>query len=97
MAVKNMQSLEMLSAELQGVSVTGMECKGSMRTDGAFPAPILSVFRLPLPGPYPTEQAPGADNTATAWAEIRTGRSASKASHLARSVRSTRSVFSPRS
>lgn len=96
MAVKNMQSLEMLSADQQGVSVTGMECKGSQRIDGTFPAPI-SVFRLPLLGSYPTEQAPGADNTATAWAEIRTGRSASKAGHLARSVRSTRSAFSPRS
>ena len=57
MAVKNMQTLEMLSADLQGVSVTGMECKGSLRTDGTIQAPILSVFRLPLPGPYPTEQA----------------------------------------
>lgn len=101
MAVKNMQTLETLAADLQGVRVTGTECKGSMRIGGTFPAPISSVFRLPLPGPYPFMPAADADNTATVQAVKRTGRSASKAGHLARSVSwfvpSTRSAFSQRS
>ncbi len=101
MAVKNMQSLETLVAELQGARVTGTECKGSLRTDGTNPAPISSEFRLPLPGPYPFMPAIDADNAATVQAVKRTGRSASKAGHLARSERwfvpSTRSAFSQRS
>ena len=86
MAVKNMQTLETRVANLQGVSVTGLECKGSQRIDGKFQAPILSLFRLPLPGPYPmpTDGSPCADNSATANAVERTGRSASGAGELAR-------------
>src|SRR5258708_32688245 len=85
MAVKNMQTVETRTAKLQGVSVTGTECRGSKRTDGKFQAPILSLFRLPLPGPYPTPTDADmcADNAATAKAVARSGRSASGAGELA--------------
>ena len=105
MAVKNMQTLEMRGVNANDVGVTGMVCKGSQRIDGNFEAPILSVVRLPLPGPYPIVSAEavlcGDENPQTAKAE-RTGRSASKAgvyagAALARSasgiMRSTWSMF----
>lgn len=78
MAVKNMQNLEMRGVRSSDVGVTGMVCKGSQRTDGRFPAPILSLVRLPLPGLYPIQPADaalaGSDNPQAAKAE-RTGRS----------------------
>ena len=105
MAVKNMQNLVMRGVNLQDVGVTGMVCKGSQRADGRFQAPIQSVVRLPLPGPYPIVSADavlcGDANPETAKAE-RTGRSAHKAgvlaaARLARSasgtMRSTWSAF----
>ena len=105
MAVKNMQNLEMRGVNLQDVGVTGRVCKGSQRTEGRFQAPVLSVVRLPLPGPYPIVSADavlcGNDNPQAAKAE-RTGRSFSEAGVFARAklassasgtMRSTWSAF----
>ena len=75
MAIKIMQTVEMFVAKSQGVSVTGTEC--SVKVDGGFQAPILSLLRLPLSGLYPIRTRPDADladNAAAAWA-VRTGRS----------------------
>jgi hypothetical protein len=85
MALVNLQSLEMRGVELQDVGVTGPDCIGSQRTSGGFTAPILSLVRLPLPGPYPTKRPDAVsrgDNAAAAKA-ARTGRSAREAGELA--------------
>ena len=103
MAVKNLQTLAVRRANIHGVRVTGAECMASMRVDGKFQAP-LSLPRLPRPGFYPIPTRPDAeldaDNTATARAVERTGRSASEAgvlpsTWLARSASGT--VLSKRS
>jgi len=97
MAVKNMQTVARCVANQHGVRVTGTECS-SMQAGGSFQAPILSLPWHPLPGLYPTRTGLDAkiaeDNTATALAVLRTGRSASGAgaptiSRLARTASGT--------
>jgi len=88
MAVKNLQTLALCVANKRGVRVTGMECNGSLTSDGKFQAHFLSLLWHPLPGPYPIRTGPNADaklaepdqaSTAEANTVQRTGRSASRA------------------
>ena len=70
MAVKNLQKLVQCVANMRGVVVTGT-CKETMRADGNFQAPFLSLPSLvPLAGPFPIGMQP--DNQGV----LRTGRSA---------------------
>jgi len=103
MAVKNMQTLVVCAANINGVRVTGTECNGSLQVDGKAPRHFLSLLWLPLPGHYPIRTGPDAkiaeDNPALARAE-RTGRSASGAGvspSIGLARRASRTVLSTRS
>jgi hypothetical protein len=78
MAVKNLQTVAMCVANIQGVVVTGTDCMGSMRFGLRASQPLP---RLPRLGHYPSPKRPdatvSADNAATAQAVKRAGRSAS--------------------
>jgi len=99
MAIKNLQTVAVCAANIQGVRVTGMG-KGTMGA-GSIPA-SLSLPRLPLPGSYLIRTGPDAkvaDNAAAARA-VWAGRSMSGAGFLpsgwlARSA--SRTVLSKRS
>ena len=94
MAVKNLQTVALCVASIHGVRVTGTEC--SVKMDGGFQAPILSLLRLPLSGSYPIRTRPDADlaDNAAAAKAVRTGRSIEEAGEhprakLARTARGT--------
>ena len=53
MAVKNLQSLVQCVATINGVRVTGKDRKDTMRANGNFQAPFLSLPRLALAEPFP--------------------------------------------
>jgi hypothetical protein len=107
MANKNLQTLAVNVANIQGVVMTGPEC-GSKQAAGMFPTHLLSLLWHPLPGLYlpRPEELPDAefaeDNSAMAPPAIgRAGRSASSpgvsrsTQRLARTA--SRTVLSKRS